>query len=59
MLLLSHCDWSAFQNREYYLCIMWNNVVESAESREVCGLVSTLVESELFMYGSAQWLIPP
>lgn len=26
---------------------------------KVCGLVSTLVESELFMYASAQWLIPP
>lgn len=38
---------------DYHLCLMWNSAVGGHR------WVGTLVESELFMYGSAQWLIPP
>ena len=34
-------------------CLVWRMVME------LRGWVRTFVESELFMYGSAQWLIPP
>lgn len=50
------------------VCVMSSILMESAECggnsagprwNPVWGQCSTLVESELFMYGSAQWLIPP
>ena len=30
------CNWSARKNKDDYLCIMWNNLEESAESEGTC-----------------------
>lgn len=56
MLML--CNWSELETGLSVRNVEWN-LLSGRGRWYVRGWASTLVESELFMYGSAQWLIPP